>query len=161
MKKEIFMKMKPNERVKEINKLLQKHELKEVASMMDIPFSTFCKEMRKGDFFYSQSDRKYFHFIRDENHQRNKNIEYDEINFISENIEVLKELIENFKGSLSQMVISEKIYNNASTYVMKTFKLNNDVYEDFYNLCHQKYPHIRIQDLTGQALHEFTTKYSK
>lgn len=46
MNKDIFFTMTPMERVKEINVLLQKYDLKQIAEMMDIPYSTFTKEMR-------------------------------------------------------------------------------------------------------------------
>lgn len=87
--------MTPEERVKEINALLQKYDLKQIAKMIGIPYSTFTKEMRiGGDFFYHQSDKQYYQFIRwEKGLQKTGRVEQSkkvELNFIKENLDHLR-----------------------------------------------------------------------
>ncbi|MEC1652595.1 hypothetical protein P9D74_16975 [Bacillus vallismortis] len=57
MDKDTFFTTKPSKSVEEVNRLLQKYDLKRVAGMVGILYSNFTKEMRVGDYFYHHSDK--------------------------------------------------------------------------------------------------------
>ncbi|WP_151706023.1 hypothetical protein [Weizmannia acidilactici] len=66
MDKDTFISMSPTKRVQEVNKMLQKYDLKEISKLLGIPSSTFSKLMREGDYLYHQADKKYYPFVRSE-----------------------------------------------------------------------------------------------
>ena len=84
MDKDTFFTMNPSIRVKEVNQLLQRYDLKKVAEIAGIPYSTFTKEMRVGDYFYHQSDKQYYLFVRseEERFKAEQKEESDELFFI-------------------------------------------------------------------------------
>ncbi|WP_410490199.1 hypothetical protein [Bacillus subtilis] len=55
--------MKLSIRVKEVSYLLKKSDLKKVAQIVGILYSTFTREMRVDDYFYHQSDKEYYPFV--------------------------------------------------------------------------------------------------
>ncbi len=62
-----FFTADPDLRVKEINKMLENEALPDIAKSLGIPYSTFLKEMTRGDYVYIKRENKYFKFIRDTN----------------------------------------------------------------------------------------------
>ena len=119
MDKNTFFTMSPEERVKKVNELLQKYELKEIADLIGIPYSTFTKEMRKSDYFYHQTDRKYYRFIRDEKNIKGKYSDSEVLSFIQENFDTLKSLIQNYKSS-SFLLLDERVYRSNANFVNKS-----------------------------------------
>lgn len=98
MDKDTFFTMKPSIRVKEVNHLLQKYDLKKVAEIVGIPYSTFTKEMRIRDYFYHQSDKQYYPFVRSEEERlkSEQKDESDELSFIKEHFDTLKGLLQMY-----------------------------------------------------------------
>lgn len=162
MDKDSFFTMTPERRVQEVNRLLQKYELKEIAALIGIPYSTFTKEMRKGDYFYHQSDRKYYRFIRDEDEKsiKGKYGDSEVLSFIQENFDTLKSLIQNYQSS-SFLLLDERVYRSNANFVNKSIKMNSEIYEEFSKFCEDNYPQYRLQDLIAQALIDFINKYKK
>ena len=66
MDKDKFLAMTPAERVRIVNKLLQDHDLRGVAKVLEIPSSSLSKIMREGDYLYHKADKKYYPFVRSE-----------------------------------------------------------------------------------------------
>lgn len=161
MDKDTFFTMAPEERVKKVNELLQKYELKEIADLIGIPYSTFTKEMRKGDYFYHQSDKKYYPFFRDENEKRKagENRDSEELTFIRENLDALKSLLQNYKSST--LLLDERIYRNNAIFVNKSIKMNSEIYDEFSKFCEENYPQYQLQHLVAQALIDFMNKYKR
>lgn len=164
MNKETFLTMTPEERVKEINVLLQKYDLKQIAEMLDIPYSTFTKEMREGDYFYHQSDKRYYPFIRSEKGlQKTGKVERSnevELNFIKENLDDLKGLLQMYQDN-TLLLLDEQIYGKNANFATKSIKMNLEIYEEFSQFCEEHYRHLKIQDLIAQSLLDFMKKYRR
>lgn len=160
--KDTFFSMKPSKRVEEVNRLLQKHDLKKVSGIIGIPYSTFTKEMRAGDYFYHQSDRQYYPFVRseDERVKAGQNVESDELTFIKENIDPLKDLLQKYQSN-RLLVLDDRIYSKEAKYENKSIKMNNELYDEFKKFCDESYPQFKLQDLICQSLLDFQYKYMK
>lgn len=165
MNKDKFFTMTPEERVKEINALLQKYDLKQIAKMIGIPYSTFTKVMRiGGDFFYHQSDKQYYQFIRSEKGlQKTGRVEQSnevELNFIKENLDHLKALLRLYQEN-TLLLLDEQIYSKKANFVTKSIKMNLEIYEEFSQFCEEHYRHLKMQDLIAQSLLDFMKKYRR
>lgn len=159
-----FFKADPDLRVKEINKMLESKALPDIAKDLDIPYSTFLKEMTRGDYVYIKRENKYFKFIRDTNDKLTDKKEphiddyKEELLFLKRHLDVLKKLISNYeKGQF--LVLDKQIYDSNAKFVNKNIKVNHLIYEQFTKLCENKFPHLKIQDLISQALLDFIYKY--
>ncbi|WP_047981875.1 hypothetical protein [Ornithinibacillus contaminans] len=162
MDKDTFFTTKPSIRIKEINQLLQKYDLKKVAELIGIPYSTFTKEMRVGDYFYHQSDKQYYPFVRseDERLKVDQKDESDELSFIKEHFDALKGLLQMYQSN-RLLVLDGRIYSKEAKYENKSVKMNNDLYDEFKKFCEEYYPQYKIQDLICQSLLDFQSKYSR
>lgn len=162
MDKDNFFTITSKKRVEEVNILLKKYELKEVAERIGIPYSTFTKQMRIGDYFYHQTDKQYYPFVRSESERVRveENNHADEIEFIKRNMEVLSNLIQSFQSN-SLLLLDEQVYSKKANYENKNIKMNKDIYKSFSTFCELQYPHFKMQDLTAQALLDFMNKYQK
>ena len=161
MDKDTFFTMNPSIRVKEVNQLLQRYDLKKVAEIAGIPYSTFTKEMRVGDYFYHQSDKQYYPFVRseDERLKGKQKEDLDELAFIREHFEALKDLLQMYKSN-RLLMLDERIYSKEAKYENKSLKMNTELYEEFKKFCEEYYPQFKIQDLICQSLLDFQSKYS-
>jgi len=160
MDKDTFFTTKPSIRIKEVNQLLQKYDLKQVAEIVGIPYSTFTKEMRVGDYFYHQSDKQYYPFVRSEEERKkvNEKGELSEITFIQKNLNTLKNIVQLYEKN-KLLLLDERIYGNDAGFVNKSIKMNTDIYEEFSKFCDDQYPHLKMQDLIAQALINFMNSY--
>lgn len=161
MDKETFFTITPSKRVEEVNLLLQKYELKEIANLIGVPQSTFSKVMREGDYFYHQSDRIYYPFVRSENERltEGKQEKTPELEFIKEHFDALKGLIR--KHQSKTLILDERVYNRHSKFVAKSIRMNNSIYEEFGKFCEEHYPHLKTQDMIAQSLLEFMERYKR
>lgn len=162
MDKDKFFTTKPSKRVEEVNRLLQKYDLKKIAEMVGIPYSTFTKEMRVGDYFYHQSDKQYYPFVRSE-YERLKaeqTEESEELSFIKEHFDALKGLLQMYQPN-KLLVLDERIYSKEAKYENKSVKMNTELYGDFKKFCEEYYPQFKIQDLICQSLLDFLSKYGR
>lgn len=162
MDKDTFFTTKPSIRIKEVNQLLQKYDLKKVAELIGIPYSTFTKEMRVGDYFYHQSDKQYYPFVRaeEERLKAEQKDESDEISFIKEHFDTLKSLLLMYQSN-RLLVLDERIYSKEAKYENKSVKMNTNLYDEFKKFCEEYYPQYKIQDLICQSLLDFQCKYSR
>lgn len=165
MNKDRFFTMDVDKRAEEINKMLVNSDLKGVAKALDIPYSSFTKEMQKNDYVYIARLNQYFRFIRDKEllgtmkpSDKATTGFQEELTFIKENMETLKRLISTVDESPT-LVLDKEIYNSKAKYVNKNLKLNEAIYEKFSKLCENQFPHLKIQDLIAQGLLEFIHKY--
>jgi hypothetical protein len=166
MNKETFFAMTIEERVKTVNKMLQDFSLSEIAGRIGIPSSSFSKIMREGDFLYHQGEKKFFPFIRSENDREGamnkQKSNMDEIAFLSENIDILRKLVQNSNVSTdNQLILDERIYGSKATYVNKNLRMNIVIYKEFVKFCNKNFPGFTLQHLCSQALIDFTHKYEK
>lgn len=158
MNKETFFIMLPEERVDIINKMLQTMTLKEIGEKLDIPHSTFLKEMTAGDYVFIQRENRYYKFVReDDSISRTTRLDdySEELSFLRENLNLFKDMT----ASESNLVLNKKIYSKDAVFSNRSIKMNEDVYADFSNHCHEKFPQFRLQDLVAQSLLDFIEKY--
>lgn len=161
MNKESFFTMQHDKRAEEANKLLQSLNLEDVAKKIGVNYSTFTKEMQTGDYVFIKRDNCYYKFLRDpfSAPEKKKNELYsEELNFLKENIEELRELIAN-NNDKSILHLDPKIYSKNSPFSVKSIKMNEDIYSMFTSHCEENFPHFRLQDLVAQSLLDFIAKY--
>jgi len=167
MNKDSFFTIDVDKRAEEINKMLVNSDLKGVAEVLGLAYSTFTKSMQNGDYTYIARENQYFKFIRDKELLRTvkpsdiPNTEFqEELTFIKENMEILKRLISTLDES-PILVLDKEIYDSKAKYVNKNLKLNEAIYEKFSNMCENQFPYLKIQDLIAHSLLEFINKYQK
>jgi len=142
--------------------MLQKYDLKKVAETIGIPYSTFTKEMRAGDYFYHQSDKQYYPFVRSEE-ERLKAEQKDgsaELAFINEHFDTLKGLLQIYQSN-RMLMLDERIYSKEAKYKNKSLKMNTELSEEFKKFCEDYYPQFKIQDLICQSILDFQNKYDQ
>ena|SRR5699024_2779515 len=160
MDKNTFITMPPSKRVQEVNKLLQKHDLKEISKILEIPSSSFSKVMREGDYLYHKADKQYYPFVRSEEERiSNTHTEdSDENAFIKNNIDTLKNVIRLFEEQ-GLLLLDKRIYSKDAKYVNKSIRMNSGIYEEFSRFCEEYYPHLKTQDVIAQTLIDAMNKY--
>lgn len=164
MNKENFFAMEKSKRVDAVNKLLTGRNQSEVAKMIGVSQSVFSKEMMRGDYIYIARENKYFKFVRDSKdaaafQNQNSNNLNPEIEFLSKNLEKLKQLLNDGEEGMTLSLYKE-IYSPGAIFVNKNIRVNQAVYERFIIHCSDRFPHLKIQDLVAQSLLEFISKYS-
>lgn len=160
MNKETIFTMSPTERVQEVNKLLQEHDLKEISKLIGIPSSTFSKLMREGDYLYHKADKQYYPFVRTEEERLTSNQSNDSngVAFIQKHEDTLKKVIQHFENK-GILFLDKRIYNKNAKFSNKSIRMNNAIYEEFSSFCEEYYPHLKIQHVIAQALIDAITKY--
>lgn len=161
MKQEDFQTMDLVERAEYVNSLLAKETedpLRRAAEKLQLNYSTFCKEMRKGGYSFNQSRKQYEKTFSIEEYKEiekhmNKNEDTgDVIQFIEEHIDELKALLTVHSD---QLVLNPIVYDPTIETVTKTVQINSKVYSDFSNLCSKKFGHLRLRDVLSQCIYEF------
>jgi DNA-binding transcriptional regulator YhcF (GntR family) len=121
-----FLETSPDKRVITINAMLNKYEndsLRKVAEELKINYSTFCKEMAKGDYVYIKRDNKYYKFIRDTNNSlSDKNIS-NELEYLISNFNKLQKLIDSTENNY--LILDKKVYSQPEQIVNKNIKINS------------------------------------
>ncbi|WP_153976931.1 hypothetical protein [Paenibacillus xylanilyticus] len=161
MNKETFFTMQHDKRAEEVNKLLQSFTLDEVAEKIGVSYSTFTKDMQAGDYVFIKRDNRYYKFLRDPFSMPPKKqtiVDSEELIFLKENLEKLRSLVKN-KNDNSILVLDQKIYSKNSQFLVKSIKMNEEIYGRFTQNCVEKFPHFRLQDLIAQSLLDFIEKY--
>lgn len=159
MNKQQFFEMDVHLRAKRINGMLKGKSLSEVADAINIPPSTFSKEMQTGDYVYIKRENKYFHFIRDDKpstKDRHEEQPDKAIVFLREHLDDLKALLQNYRGE--RVDLNPLVYSQSSKVITKTIRIRENVYKEFQTYCQENYPYYAIQDLIGHCLIEFTNK---
>ncbi|UQQ36181.1 hypothetical protein [Paenibacillus polymyxa] len=161
MNKESFFTTQHDKRAEEVNKLLQSYSLEEVAEKIGVNYSTFTKEMQAGDYVFIKRDNHYYKFLRDPQSiptKRQPAMDSEEMSFLKENLEKLRSLVE-VKNDKSILVLDQRIYSKNSQFLVKSIKMNEDIYGYFTEYCDEKFPHFRLQDLIAHSLLDFIEKY--
>jgi len=150
-----FLEMDHDVRVKKINTMLQEYEeysLKKVSEVVGINYSTFCKEMARGDYVYIKRDNKYYKFIKDTNASFSHITNYTlELNFIRDNLAKLETLMSYTNASFA---LDKRVYMSDSL-VNKNIKISENIYNEFIDICQTHYPYLKIQDIVSQCLLNF------
>lgn len=159
MNKDKFLALDCRQRVEFVNDLLKNKgfDLQQVAEHIGINYSTFTKLMTEGDFVYIKRDGQYFRFIRDGDTISSIDNSADDLTaFLNENKDVLKQIIEKHKAN-DDFTIDKKIFDSKLT--TKTFRIPEEVYQQFVITCQSEFKHLRLQDILAQLLSDFTVKY--
>lgn len=159
MNKDKFLNLDSRQRVAFVNDLLKNKsfDLQQVADNIGINYSTFTKIMQEDDFVYIKRENQYFKFYRDERAISFIDNSADDLTeFLNENIDVLKQIIEKHKAN-DDFTIDKKIF--ASKLSTKTFRMPEELYQQFVLTCEKEFPHLKIQDIIAQLLLDFTDKY--
>ncbi|WP_291754700.1 hypothetical protein [Lysinibacillus sp. UBA5990] len=159
MNKDKFLKLNNKDRVTFVNDLLKNKafDLQQVADHIGINYSTFTKVMQEDDFVYIKRENQYYKFVRDENAISSaENFENELTAFLNENLDTLKSMIDKHKRN-DDFTIDKKIF--ASKLSTKTFRMPEELYQQFVRTCEKEFPHLKIQDIIAQLLSDFTDKY--
>lgn len=158
MNKDKFLALDCNQRVAFVNDLLKNnHDLQQVADKIGINYSTFTKVMQEDDYVYIKRENQYYKFVRNVNTISSVDNSADELTaFINENLDVLKKLIEKYKRN-DDFTIDKKIF--ASKLSTKTFRMPEELYQQFVRTCEKEFPHLKIQDIIAQLLLNFSNNY--
>lgn len=160
MNKDKFLTLDCQKRVEFVNDLLKNKgfDLQQIAEHIGINYSTFTKLMTEGDFVYIKRDGQYFRFIRDGYTISSIDNSADDLTaFLNENMDALKQIIEKHKAN-DDFTIDKKIFDSKLT--TKTFRMPEDLYQQFVLTCEKEFPHLKIQDIIAQLLLNFTDTYS-
>lgn len=162
-----FQEMPLLERVEFINELLLKFDeepLKKAAEAVNLSYSAFCKEMRKGDFTYSQGKRQYEKTLSlDEFKKIQSSISSEDVNeevirFFSSHLNEFRELLNVHE---TQLILDPKVYDPNSKSVSKSLFVNKEIYAEFTDLCTKQYGHLKLKDIFSQCLYEFIKSHKK
>lgn len=132
--------------------------LKKVSETLDIPYSTFLKEMTAGDYVYIQRENRYFKFVREDVYTSQTLLLDD----FTEELSFLRENLTHFRSMIvtePDLKINKKIYNKEAIFSNRSIKMNEEIYSSFSSHCQEKYPQYRLQDLIAQSLLDFIEKY--
>ncbi|WP_077318169.1 hypothetical protein [Virgibacillus proomii] len=171
MTTEEFMGLSMNDKVRTVNKMLEKEEkdhLKKVSEKIGIPYSAFTKLMRdNGNFQYNQTTKKYeklmsleeYEVYIDSVEKLDKSEKPNEtLRFIEDHLGEIKRLLGDHEN---QLIINPIVYNPASKTINKSFQVNADIYNQFSKLCTRQFPHLRQRDIISMSLLEFIRKYEE
>lgn len=159
MNKDKFLNLENRQRVAIVNDLLKNKafDLQQVADHIGIKYSTFTKVMQEDDFVYIKRENQYYKFVRDENAISSvENSENELTAFLNENLDTLESIIDKHKRN-DDFTIDKKIF--ASKLSTKTFRMPEELYQQFVLTCEKKFPHLKIQDIIAQLLSDFSDKY--
>lgn len=129
-----------------------------MAEKLQLNYSSFCKEMRKGGYSFNQSRKQYEKTFSIEEYKEvekyiNKSGDAnDVVQFIKDHFDELKVLLEVHS---SQLVLNPIVYDANIETVTKTVQINSKVYSEFSDLCSKKFGHLRLRDVLSQCIYEF------
>ncbi len=162
-----FQEMPLLERAEFTNKLLLEYDedpLKKAAEAVNMKYSAFCKEMRRGGFTYSQSRRQYEKTLSLDEYKDiqtsvpSEGANDEALQFIAKHLNEIKELLNIYDA---QLVLDPKVYDPKSKSVTKSLVVNREIYEEFSNLCMTRFPHLRLKDIVSNCLYSFVKQHEK
>lgn len=159
MNKDKFLALDCKQRVEFVNDLLKNkdYDLQKVADSIGINYSTFTKLMTQGDYIFVKRDGQYFRFIRNGDTISSIDNSANVLTaYLNENMDVLKQIIEKHKAN-DDFTIDKKIF--ASKLSTKTFRMPEDLYQEFIEVCDERLPHLKIQHIIAQLIFNFIEKY--
>jgi IS30 family transposase len=158
LNREEFITLSPERRVEEVNHLLKKHTLREIAATLNFAYSTFTTEIRNnGEYQYNKKSKQYVkaNVVGDK-----KEVNSETITFIDENKVILQRLIEMYQSN-NLLLLDERVYSKNAKFENKSIKMNKDIYKEFSLFCDTHYNHLKLQDLISQAILDFTERYKR
>lgn len=162
-----FQEMPLLERAEFINNLLLEYDedhLKRASEAVNMTYSAFCKEMRRGGFTYSQSKRQYEKTLSLDDYKDIQtstpidNGNDEALRFIATHLNEIKELLNSHETLL---VLDPKVYAPTSKSVTKSLVVNKEIYEEFTDLCMTRFPHLRLKDIVSNCLYSFVKQNKK
>jgi len=164
-----FMNLSMNEKLKTINKMLEKEDkdhLKNVSAKIGIRYSIFTKIMRdNGNYQYNQTSKRYEKLMSLDDYEKYLQNSTNTAKNTNETLDFLSEHLEDLKNLLltnqSQLILDTKVYDTSSKTLNKSLQVNADIYKRFTELCATEFPHLRQKDLVSQCLLDFIQKYQK
>lgn len=163
MNKQELLSMKIEERVKAINEMLLEEgvtKVEDVANKIGVS-SSFLGKLLTQDGLYCYS-RAYKQYVPRERKDSKVTFEKNEvIKYLQENYHAIKRLIDRELKTESDnvLVLSSKVVQFSSEYVVRNTKVTKTVNDEFTKLCEEKFSFLKLQDLLAQAMLEFTEKY--
>lgn len=155
------------ERAEFINKLLLKHDeepLQKAADAVNMSYSAFCKEMRRGGYTFSKNKKQYEKTLSLDEFKEIQSltpsgIGNDEaMQFLTTHLDEIQELLNVHK---TQLVLDPKVYDPETKSITKSLVVNQGVYEAFTDLCMTRFPHLRLKDIVSNCLYSFVKQHKK
>lgn len=157
-----FNMIQVDKRVKLVNELLKKEgfKLEDVAKKIGINYSTFTKLMQDDDYVYIKRENQYYKFIREPSQNRS-HIKHtdDELEYLKEHFETLKKVIEKYDSNI-EFTIDMRLFKSTSKISTKNFRISEELYKEFTNVCESTLPHLKIQDIIAQLILSFLDSHS-
>jgi hypothetical protein len=132
------------------------------AEAVNMSYSGFCKEMRRGGYTYSQSKRQYEKTLSLDKFKGIQSsilsgVENEEImNFFATHMNEIKELLNVHK---SQLVLDPKVYDPETKSITKSLVVNQEIYDLFPEICMTRFPHLRLKDIVSNCLYSFVKQH--
>lgn len=160
MNKEEFITLSPKKRVEEVNMLLRKHSLKEIANILGFKYSTFTTEIRSGgEYKFDKKNQQYARTIAIQD-EENSLVENEVLIFIKHNKQTLQRLVDMYQSN-NLLFLDERVYSKNAKFENKSIKMNKDIYKEFSEFCDAYYNHLKLQDLIAQAILDFMERYKR
>lgn len=157
-----FNMLQVDKRVKIVNDLLKSEgvKLEDVAKKMGINYSTFTKLMQDDDYVYIKRENQYYKFIRQPS-QNKSHIKHsdEELEYLKEHFDTLKKLIEKYDSNY-EFTIDMRLFKSTSKISTKNFRISEELYKEFTNVCESTLPHLKLQDIITQLILSFVDNQS-
>lgn len=152
-----YLNLEIEEQVKWLNKRRATKRLKVIAQEMGVGAYVLEKPIKSAGYKYDSNRRRY---VLQE--QERDGIRQDALQFLEDNLEVLKDLILRTAQSKEEcrFVIDPLLLANR-TYKPISLRIQEDVYKRFSELFQRQYQHYKMQDIVSQALLEFCERYEQ
>jgi hypothetical protein len=138
--------------------------LKRAAEAVEMSYSAFCKEMRRGGYTYSQSKRQYektlsINEFKDIQSSIPNNDGNDEVmRFLTSHLDEIKDLLITHKTTL---ILDPQVYDPTTESITKSFVVNKEIYDEFTELAATKFPHLRLRDIVSNCLLSFIRQFEE
>ena len=151
-----YRKLPVEEQVSWLNEELQKQELKKVAVELGMSTSTLTNGIRAAGFKFDRAAKQYVIATLNSINEDKQLMVY-----LHEHFAELQMLIEMQRFEVNQDVKLDKRGSMDAKYVVKSIKVQDNIYEEFEELYKTKLHQWKIQDVMTQMMMEFVEKYKK
>lgn len=152
--------------------LLEGKSVKEIRSILNLGEKKYQHQIKNQGYKYNQKIKKYEFILTDQNRDCEATTpsttitttEKNTIKYLNDNIELLRQLLDNYKRTLSTEGRNDIVINLISDKHLKpkpkTIRINEFVWQDWLDFT-KDFPNYNKGDLVSQALIEFMEKYKK
>lgn len=167
--------------------LLEGKSVKEIRSILNLGEKKYQHQIKNQGYKYNQKIKKYEFILTDQNRDCETTTnstttapttikkattpsttitttEKNTIKYLNDNIELLRQLLDNYKRTLSTEGRNDIVINLISDKHLKpkpkTIRINEFVWQDWLDFT-KDFPNYNKGDLVSQALIEFMEKYKK